>query len=201
MAKKPTQADVLLNSALNELGLSNASDEVKYRNIDSIVARLQKFNDLETIPVSTTGTITQRLCEFGLRAASIPHGTLPRGWAWLGDYWLRGNPLNVFISVKSFVTKERLLASGSGNILAPMLGWGLFKDPTEFTPDRLRQYKFKAFFAIYVPDSFYPELGEEARKVQNQNGNAFLRRHNDLLTDIKRALSKSDGNAVDALKL
>ena len=69
-------------------------------------------------------------------------------WKWLGDFVLLGYPLNIIISVKSFTAKERLLVSGTGSTLTPTIGFGLFKNPSEFKSSRLHSYILRGFLAI-----------------------------------------------------
>ena len=58
---------------------------------------------------------------------------LARDWKWMGDFYVRGEPFNTIVTVKSFKAKERLLSSGTGNLLSPTIGFGLFDDPAEWS--------------------------------------------------------------------
>ena len=69
-----------------------------------------------------------------------------------------GSPFNLFVSVKSYKAKERLIVSGTGQNAAPVVGYGLFDDPSEWSPDRVKQYKQRGFVAIYMPKSLYDTL-------------------------------------------
>lgn len=64
----------------------------------------------------------------------------------------------MFISVKSYKAKERLIVSGMGQNAAPVIGYGLFDDETEWSPDRVKQYKQRGFVAIYMPVTLYDQL-------------------------------------------
>ena len=127
----------------------------KYKCLDQINSELDKFNQTLSKPmnVKTTGTISERLVQLALE------GYMPESWykltdskyQWLGDFGIQGYPLSAIISVKSFTAKERLLVSGTGTLHAPTIGWGRFKDPSEFSEERLKAYLFRGFLAIYMP--------------------------------------------------
>ena len=125
------KADQILNDVYTHLNIENSTDEQKYRRINDIVLRLQHINQQDTIHEKTTGTISERLCELALRAKVQGYSRITEDWNWMADFSLLGKPFNLLISVKSFKAKERLLVSGSGNILSPSVGWGLFDDVTE----------------------------------------------------------------------
>lgn len=184
---------------LEELGLQKATPRVVYGHITDIVGRLQEINRRSKISVATTGTITERLCEYGLRAA-VPgiHHKLKVGWRWLGDFYIQGAPFNTIISVKSFKAKERLLSSGTGNVLSPSIGYGLFDELREWSAPRLGSYLFRAFFAIYMPQATLDRLPDNARRVRNINGKPFLRSVHRFTSDLRGALA--DG-VVDPRKL
>ncbi len=63
-----TEADRILREVLGQLGLTPDEPEQAYRQIATIVELLEAKNREQTIAVSTTGTITERLCELGLKA-------------------------------------------------------------------------------------------------------------------------------------
>ena len=81
-----------------------------------------------------------------------------RDTVWIGDFAIMGSPFNLFISVKSYKAKERLIVSGTGQNAAPVVGYGLFDDPSEWSPDRVKQYKQRGFIAIYMPNTLYNAL-------------------------------------------
>ena len=182
MPAKPrrTKADRLLTAAYKQLGLTNASSQNKYDRIDEIVSWLAKRNSRSRIAVATTGTITERLCGLALEGY-LGDGcfeTLPQQWKWLADFSILGRPLNVLVSVKSFKAKERLLMSGSGVLLAPTIGFGLFDDPSEWRVPRLHNYVLRGFVSIYMPEPLYVRVKEsqpEAARFRNLNSNRFLR--------------------------
>jgi len=175
-----TRADELIEQVLADLRLADAGPAACYAAIDAVVAHLAEINRVKTIAENTTGTISERLCEWGLKE-SVPDTYYPlrsfQGikWDWLGDFGIVGYPLNVFVSVKSFKAKERLLVSGSGNPLAPTLGWGLFDAPGEFGASRLATMRLRGFLAIYMPERTASALGADARDIRNINGNPLVR--------------------------
>lgn len=67
-----------------------------------------------------------------------------------GDFVLMSLPNNLWFSVKSGFSRERLLASGFSNDL---VGVGFFEQPIEFTSQyKVRNFKKSGFLAIYLPD-------------------------------------------------
>lgn len=112
---------------------------------------------------------------------------LGRDWKWLGDVLLPGHPFDVIVSVKSFRARERLLASGSGSLLAPTIGWGLFEDPKEWSANRLQSYLYRGFVAIYMPSSTFDDLLPDAGSVENINGNRLLRKLHEFPGDLGKA--------------
>ncbi|MDQ3171166.1 MAG: hypothetical protein M3Q55_13600 [Acidobacteriota bacterium] len=195
----PTKADQILAGVVSGLGLDPTDPLAIYANINEIVEQLALLNAAETISVSTTGTITERLCEYGLKvAAPDSYRKLAPAWKWLGDFYVQGAPFNTLISVKSFKAKERLLSSGTGNLLSPTLGYGLFNDPKEWSQKRVASYVFRAFFGIYMPYKLLTTLSVEAKEQKNINGMPFLRCIEDFISDIRGAMN---GNLLDPRKL
>lgn len=194
-----TKADTILNKVLKELNLSKASSEEKFKNVYKMFPILKKLNTENTISVSTTGTITERVCEWALQAA------LPSGYfrltsnddKWLGDFCLLGTPFNIVISVKSYKVKERLLVSGSGSLLVPTIGWGFMDDPDEFKYERLKNYLYRGFIAIYLPKDTLKQTEEKSRDLENTHKRKFLRPIEGLIDDIKKAsLDKPFGKNI-----
>lgn len=194
-----TQADRILNEVYTTLHIDTADEITKYQNIENIVIQLQTINQTGTIDVKTTGTISERLCELALRSV-VPgiYNVLGKDWKWIGDFSVLGNPFNLIISVKSFKAKERLMASGSGNILSPTIGWGLFNDPSEWTENRIKGYLFRAFIGIYMPIILLNALPQESRDILNINGKPFLRSVNTFSDDLQNALTN---NKIDITKI
>lgn len=190
-----TKADQILQGVYAQLNLTAATDEQKYRSINRIVNALQVINNQATITSKTTGTISERLCELALRAR-VPdiYKSINAEWNWMADFSLLGHPFNLLVSVKSFKAKERLLVSGSGNILSPTVGWGLFDDPNEWTEQRTRIYLFRSFIGIYLPARLYRRIPVVARRINNINGNPFLRRIEDFTNDLTSAINN---NVID----
>ena len=187
-----SKADKLLQRALQQLKIENKSSEEKFNNIYKLMPVLDSFNKEELFSVSTTGTISERICGWALDAA------LPDGYfrntsnedKWLGDYIMLGAPFNVVISVKSYKAKERLLVSGSGSLLVPTIGWGLFDDPTEFKLERLKNYLYRGFIAIYMPKSTLKLLDSDSKKLENTHKEIFIRPIENLISDIRKSKVK-----------
>ncbi len=190
-----TQADTLLNNVYQSLGIQNQSYEDKYDQINAVVNQLQVLHQLNPINGKTTGTISERLCELALMAR-VPniYKRISDKWNWMADFSILGHPFNLLISVKSFKAKERLLVSGSGNILSPTVGWGLMDDPDEWTESRTRLYLFRSFIAIYLPGSTYNLIPQPSKNVNNINGLPLLRKMEDFMTDLTNAISN---NVID----
>lgn len=184
-----TIADEILEKVLTELNLVNAGSEEKFQNVYNMFPILDRLNQQDTFSVSTTGTITERVCAWALDAA------LPSGYfrltsnddKWLGDYCLLGTPFNIVISVKSYKVKERLLVSGSGSLLVPTIGWGFMDDPDEFKFKRLKNYLYRGFIAIYMPKNTLEQTEENSRNIENTHKQKFLRPIENLVNDIKSA--------------
>ncbi|MFL7031730.1 hypothetical protein [Vibrio cyclitrophicus] len=114
-------------------------------------------------------------------------------------------PNNLWFSVKSGFSRERLLASGFSNDL---VGVGFFEEPAEFTSQyKVRNFKKAGFLAIYLPDvavteeqfnentstfsdvkDFYNQANHTA--PLNINGTSFFRPLSELGDDIKALLDK-----------
>ncbi len=182
-----------VNAALAALGLVGQPSAAIYAQIDPIVAHLQQVNAQNPIPAATTGNISERLCRFGLEAGVAgPNGgafdRMPDYWKWVGDFYLLGEPFNIIVSVKSFAARERLLASGSGNLLSPTVGWGLFNQPAEFSYDRLVSYAYRGFNAIYAPAALIQALPANVMAFTNINGNPLMRDLAALVGDIQHIM-------------
>lgn len=122
-----------------------------------------------------------------------------------GDFVLLSLPNNLWFSVKSGYSRERLLASGFSNDL---VGVGFFEDSKEFTSQyKIRNFKKSGFLAIYLPDvavtkeqvrdgtstfaeveTFYTEEGRNA--PLNINGTLFFRPLSSLGDDITGLLDE-----------
>jgi len=186
-----TAADNILYDVYRRLKIEPHQYDLIWKNIELIVDELASINEKDTINVKTTGTITERLCESILKA-TVPdtYATLPRHWKWVGDFYIEGIPFNLIISVKSFKAKERLMASGSGNILSPTIGFGLFNDKLEWNYDRVARYPFRAFLSIYMPAQTIKKLEPEVQSFQNMNGKPFIRNLYNFKDDIVKSLDK-----------
>lgn len=117
-----------------------------------------------------------------------------------GDFVLMCQPNNLWMSVKSGFSRERLLASGYTN---DVIGIGFFQDAKEFTNiKRLKNFKKAGFLAIYIPDSPVTEdqmennsntydlikdkYGDENSMPKNINETPLLRRLSELHRDLKK---------------
>ncbi len=183
------QADIYLDQVYQTLGLNGATDTVKYQNVTHIVNELQIIHAANPINGKTTGTISERLCELGLKA-SVPniYKKIGSDWNWMADFSVLGHPFNLLVSVKSFKAKERLIVSGSGNNLSPTIGWGLFDDIDEWSLNRVQSYLYRSFICIYMPALTYNTLPINVRNVNNINGNRFLRVLDDFCNDLAGAV-------------
>jgi hypothetical protein len=188
-----TKADFLLGTAVRNVGL-NPSDppETLFAAQDLIRQELRSMNSAATIPVGTTGTITERVCEWALKTV-IPNGytRLGKSEKWMGDFSLMGYPFAALLTVKSFKAKERLIASGLGLALAPTIAFGWFDDPTEFSAARCQSYRDKAFAAIYMPADTLANIAADARSFVNSNQRTLLRDVLDLPRDLRAALKST----------
>ena len=194
-----TKADRILNRVYQQLSIVNLTEKQKYNRINDIVTELQTINTQSRIGVKTTGTISERLCELALKSAVRDiYDSLSKNWKWVGDFSILGNPFNLIISVKSFKAKERLMASGSGNILSPTIGWGLFDDASEWSLARIKSYLFRAFIAIYMPNALLSQLPQTVKDIKNLNSNPFLRSINTFESDLASALI---GSKIDITKV
>ena len=187
-----TQADSILNTVYQTLGLTATTEKIKYAQIVNIVTQLQRINATNQINVGTTGTISERLCQLGIDSVpALMNKTRKYGkdWKWLGDFLLPGDPYDVAVSVKSFKAKERLLASGTGSLLTPTIGWGLFDDPTEWSESRSQSYLYRGFVSIYMPVSTLLQVSAQARNVRNINGNFLLRDLANFSADLENGIN------------
>lgn len=186
-------AAAAVNGALAALGLVGQTPAAIYAQIDAIVAHLAQLNAQQPFQAATTGNISERLCRFGLEAGVAgPNGgtfdRMPDYWKWVGDFYLLGEPFNIIVSVKSFAARERLLASGSGNLLSPTVGWGLFNQPDEFSYERLVSYAYRGFMAIYAPAALVQAVPANALAFTNINGNPLLRDLANFVPDIQHIM-------------
>ena len=124
-----------------------------------------------------------------------------------GDFVLMCLPNNLWLSVKSGYSRERLLASGFSN---DILGVGFFEDFEEFTSEsKNRNLKKVGFLAIYCPDipvsrdqieketNTY-DLIKDHFKMQNKempkniNGKDFIRKLSSIKDDLGLLLKEKD---------
>lgn len=124
-----------------------------------------------------------------------------------GDFVLMCLPNNLWLSVKSGFSRERLLASGYAN---DILGVGFFEEFKEFTSDsKNRNFKKVGFLAIYCPDipvsvdqikegiSTYEQVenfykNQKINMPENINGKPFIRKLSNIKNDISSLLIEKD---------
>lgn len=188
-----TKADVLLADAYKTLNIDKHSASKKYAAIQAIVNHLAKANAAAKISVGTTGTISERLCVLALEGIKE---TSPRfefrrfrkDWKWIGDLLVPGDPYDLAISVKSYKAKERLMASGTGSLLTPTIGWGLFDDTKEWSQDRTTSYLYRGFVAIYLPQNTLTGIAPASKNITNINGKPLLRTLGNFPSDLQAAI-------------
>ena len=215
-----TQSQLIMNEVLDRCHLTGAAPDVQYSHLyDILHERNNVHNDILaaglSVDVSVTGQVTELICQIALEAAATGrYDKLPRTWKWVGDFAVMGSPFNLFISVKSYKAKERLLVSGMGQNAAPVVGYGLFDDPKEWSPDRVKQYKQRGFIAVYMPRDLYDEIasknatnpaltprqrsrytpanGYPATDILNIYDKPLLRKIEDFADDISRVCNPHD---------
>lgn len=195
-----TQSQLIFDEAIYCAGQAGNPPSVQYANIYDI---LDARDDVHkailaaglTEDVSVTGKVTELICEIALKAsAQTRYDRLPKTWDWVGDFAIIGSPFNLFVSVKSYKAKERLIVSGMGQNAAPVIGYGLFDDPSEWSTERVKQYKQRGFIAIYMPKKLYDTLGKQhtssqgysAAEIKNIYDQPLLRKIEDFANDISR---------------
>lgn len=212
-----TQTQLIFDETMSRSGWAGSTPQVQYDHIyDILNARNLVYADILAaglkIDVSVTGGVTEEICKIALDAA-IPgrYDRLPKTWDWVGDFAIMGSPFNLFVSVKSYKAKERLIVSGTGQNAAPVVGYGLFDDPSEWSPDRVKQYKQRGFVAIYMPKTLYdtlaamipstpglskrlikkyaPANGYPATDIKNIYDQPLLRKIEDFHTDVAKVCS------------
>lgn len=195
----------------SSISLMNVSEAKRQTNLLHIAAwNRTRTKKEEQGGVSVLGSISERLIQTAL-------GTLVDGTELFkstnndiktyGDFVLMALPNNLWFSVKSAYSRERLLASGYSNDL---IGVGFFSDHIEFTSrPKMRNFKKAGFLAIYLPDkpvnpeqyrenintydqveSHYADPQNGVTIITNINGNPFFRKLSDLGTDIEALKSR-----------
>ncbi|HRJ51906.1 MAG TPA: hypothetical protein PLE99_03990 [Candidatus Thiothrix moscowensis] len=184
-----SQADQTLDLVFDQLGLQGRPPHEKYAAIENIILQLQQINQETPINIKTTGSISEKLCKFGIPSSlEEQQRAFGKNWEWVGDMLLPGHPYDIAVSVKSFKAKERLLASGTGSLLTPTIGWGLFDDPSEWSEVRTRAYLYRGFIAIYMPQRTLEVVSRNSITVKNINDRALLRSLADFPSDLENAI-------------
>ena len=179
--KKGIQNEIIFDEIVRRCSLEHKTPVERYKALtDVLAARDAIHNEIKSAglkeDVSLTGTITERICKIGLEAgAPDKHSKLPKDWKWVGDFMIIGKPYNIFVSVKSYSARERLIASGTGQQAAPVIGYGLFDKKSEWSIGRVRQYLQRGFVAIYMPNKLLSKLSTESKNIKNAYNRPFLR--------------------------
>lgn len=200
-----TQTDLIFEEILIRSGQSTNPATIQYEHLyDILDARNSITADIATAglteDVSLIGSLTEKICEIAIKAVCDEkrYSKLPKNWKWLGDFAVTGLPFNLYISVKSYYAKERLIVSGTGQMAAPVVGYGLFKDVNEWNPSRVGQYKHRGFVAIYIPHDIYDALSRKTGKghpvtdVKNIYDKPFLRDIADFSNDLKNVVNTNN---------
>ena len=155
-------------------------NEIDFNNFIDVKLQINKLNEFTwtrsknpseiNSGVSTVGEISEKLVEaaFGNLVDnenffSSKGNDKVKSY---GDFVLLCLPNNLWMSVKSGFSRERLLASGYSN---DILGIGFFEDFEEFTSDaKNRNLKKVGFLAIYCPD--FPVNEEQIREGSSTFG-------------------------------
>lgn len=197
--------DKILDQVFEQLKLQDRSRHEKYAAIEDIILQLQQINQETPINIKTTGSISEKLCKLGIPSLlQEQQRAFGKNWEWLGDMLLPGHPYDIAVSVKSFKAKERLLASGTGSLLTPTIGWGLFDDASEWSEARTRAYLYRGFIAIYMPQSTLDIVSKKgSMTVKNINDRALLRSLTDFSSDLESAIfsNPSLSGRLDVRKL
>lgn len=200
----PKQEEIIFDEIIRRAGLTNATPKNQYRRLNAILsARASVSADIAAAGLreddSVIGGVTEMICEIALKAvAKGRYAHLPRDWKWIGDYAITGLPFNLYISVKSYYARERLIASGTGQGAAPIIGYGLFKDDTEWSPKRVHQYRHRGFVAIYMPTQLYNTLkaktgvGYPATDILNIYNQPLLRDIAEFANDLSKVVVKNN---------
>lgn len=199
----PTQQEIIMTEILTRANLLGLDAQVQYDNLQIILQERDNVsNDIIEAglseDVSVIGGVTEMICEIGLKAAAKNrYAHLPNDWKWLGDYAITGLPFNLYVSVKSYYARERLIASGTGQGAAPIIGYGLFKDESEWSPKRVHQYRHRGFIAVYMPTDLYTALsqkvgrGHPATSILNIYNRPLLRDINNFANDISNVVQQN----------
>lgn len=208
----PTQKEIIMKEMLERAGVSTMEAKDQYARLDDILsARDAVSADIENAGLneddSVIGGVSELICKIGLEAAAPGrYDKLPKGWDWVGDFAITGLPFNLYISVKSYYAKERLIVSGTGQGAAPVIGFGLFKDEREWSPVRVEQYRHRGFVAIYMPSDLYNALAAKtgrdfpATNIKNIYNQPLLRDIKNFATDIEKVV-KPRNLIIDLKKL
>lgn len=203
-----SQKELIWNEVLFRAGMKGKSAKIQYQNLSEILVKRDEVskeireNQLREDD-SVIGGVSELVCKLGLEAGAPNRYTrLPKGWDWIGDYAITGLPFNLYVSVKSYYARERLIVSGTGQGAAPVIGFGFFKDPDEWSVDRVQQYRHRGFVAIYMPATLLDEIrnkgtkGCKASEVKNSYNRPLLRDIRDFASDIENVIS-SDNLIID----
>lgn len=201
-------AEILLGKTVdvtNFIEIKSAIDQV-----NRAAWNRQKDTSESQSGVSTLGTISETLLSmvFGqlVDDTTFFHVDQSNVQSY-GDFVLMCLPNNLWLSVKSNFSRERLLASGYTN---DILGVGFFQEAKEFTSQvRIRNFQRAGFLAVYCPDvsvseaqvqnntNTYDEVVSHYQTSggaipANINGKPFIRKLSNLASDLKTLLDETD---------
>lgn len=202
---------LLRNEEVNFGNISDFKRELRARHGSRWTRNLRedKGNNEVQGGVSVLGSISEELLKRAISDVSTSPDifqTNQDDTKSYGDFVLMSLPNNLWFSVKSGYSRERLLASGFSNDL---VGVGFFEDPSEFTSlHKVRNFKKAGFLAIYLPDvavteeqytessSTYSVVSDfytqpERTAPLNINGTNFFRPLSSLGSDIESLLSQN----------
>ena len=209
------KADVALAHAEMMHGKDcNISNFIKLKRItnqfNSMCWSRQQSISEKNASVSNLGTLSEKLIQgaFGGRVDGVNFFKVNNDRVQsYGDFVLMCLPNNLWFSVKSGYSRERLLASGYGN---DILAVGFFEEFEEFTSRvRIRNMMKAGFLCLYLPDvpvtleqigsdmstydetlNFYEE--NSIALPVNINGRPFIRPLSKLSNDLDPLLSEPD---------
>lgn len=130
--------------------------------------------------VSVVGRLNEEIILRALRNSSLSEGAdfQRTGNKSDGDIIVSqrtGTKKNLYIEVKSYHARERLLR-GLQDIPHPeKVGIGFFRDPSEFNPQRTQTLINSNAWAIYIPEDTYSEITDVAKSMTTSRQDRFYR--------------------------
>jgi hypothetical protein len=97
-----------------------------------------------------------------------------------------GTKKNLYIEVKSYHARERLLR-GLQDIPHPeKVGIGFFREPAEFNPQRTQTLINSNAWAIYLPDDTYEKVSNSSKSMTTSQQNYFYRPNSMFVGDMEQ---------------